>query len=600
MHGRISPRTPAGLQSLAELERRRLFVLGVNGLVYLVMLGWLAASLGAGGWSVLRVAILLAFAIAAPWSVLGLCNAAIGFWLLHFHRDGLATVAPFARSAETDAPLRSRTAMLLTLRNEDPARAFARMRAMMASVATTGFADRFDWFVLSDTSDPRIAAREETLFARCKMAAPCDARRLHYRRRADNRGYKAGNIRDFCEASGAGFEFMIPLDADSLMDGETILRLARIGEAHPMIGILQSLVVGAPSDSAFARIFQFGMRHGMRTYTMGATWWAGDCGAFWGHNALVRVAPFAERCALPALTGGRHILSHDQIEAALMRRGGFEVRVLPQESGSFEENPPDMPAFLLRDLRWCQGNMQYVELLRLPGLLPVSRFQLVWAISMFIGAPAWTAIIALGAVTPALEDVSSLATGSLREIYLTFLGFYLAPKLLGLLDVLLTPGGTMRHGGAARFSIGAVIEIASSFVIGAVATLSETMFLAGLALGRKMDWPAQRRDARGLVLREAALAFYPHFLFGATTLSLGFAFAPRLALWSLPVTVGYVIAAPFAVATAWPRLGGWFRRHFVCAAPEELAPAEILRLVEATMSPRERARPCDGEGAQAG
>jgi membrane glycosyltransferase len=599
MHGRISPRTPTGLQSLAELERRRLFVLGVNGLVYLVMLGWLAASLGADGWSVLRVAILLAFAIAAPWSVLGLCNAAIGFWLLHFHRDGLAAVAPFAHSAETDAPLRSRTAMLLTLRNEDPARALARMRAMMASVATTGFADRFDWFVLSDTSDPRIAAREETLLARWKMAAPHDATRLHYRRRADNRGYKAGNIRDFCEASGAGFEFMIPLDADSLMDGETILRLARIGEAHPMIGILQSLVVGAPSDSAFARIFQFGMRHGMRTYTMGATWWAGDCGPFWGHNALVRVAPFAERCALPALKGGRHILSHDQIEAALMRRAGFEVRVLPQESGSFEDNPPDLLSFVLRDLRWCQGNMQYLELLRLPGLLPVSRFQLVWAISMFVGAPAWTTIIALGAAVPALEDVSSLPAGSLGEIYLAFLGFYLAPKLLGLLDVLLSPGGLARHGGAARFSIGAAIEIASSFVIGAVATLSETMFLAGLALGRTIGWPAQRRDARGLTPCEAAKALYPHFLFGVATLSLGF-FAPRLALWSLPVTIGYVIAAPFAVATAWPGLGGWFRRHLLCAAPEELAPAEILRMFEATTSSGESARPCDGEGAQAG
>ena len=190
------------------------------------------------------------------------------------------------------------------------------------------------------------------------------------------------------------------------MEGETILRLVRIGEAYPMIGILQSLVVGAPSRSAFARMFQFGMRHGMRTYTMGATWWAGDCGPFWGHNALVRVGPFARHCVLPKLEGDRHILSHDQIEAVLMRRAGFEVRVLPIECGSYEENPPTLVDFVWRDLRWCQGNMQYLKLLGTPGLLPMSRFQLVWAVSMFVGAPACTAIIALSALKPAIEDVS--------------------------------------------------------------------------------------------------------------------------------------------------------------------------------------------------
>ena len=161
---------------------------------------------------------------------------------------------------------------------------------------------------------------------------------------------------------------MLPLDADSLMSGEAILRLVRIMQAHPKLGILQSLVVGAPSASAFARIFQFGMRHGMRAYTMGSAWWIGDCGPFWGHNALVRIAPFAEHCHLPILPGqpplGGHVLSHDQVEATLMRRAGYEVRVLPDESGSWEENPPTMFEFSTRDLRWCQGNMQYLQAAR--------------------------------------------------------------------------------------------------------------------------------------------------------------------------------------------------------------------------------------------
>ena len=286
MHGRMPPMTPAGLQSRAELERRRLLVAAMSCVVYLSLLLWLAVILSAGGWTVLRVAILIAFAIAAPWSVLGVSNAALGFWLTHFHRDGLAAVAPFALSAASGAPLQSRTALLLTLRNEDPSRAVQRLRAMRKSLEATGVGDHFAFFVLSDTSDCLIASRERAEIERWRGEDPALASRLHYRRRASNEGYKAGNIRDFVERWGGAFSFMIPLDADSLMDGETILKLVRIGEAHTGIGILQTLVVGAPSDSAFARIFQFGMRHGMRAYTMGATWYAGDCGPFWGHNAL--------------------------------------------------------------------------------------------------------------------------------------------------------------------------------------------------------------------------------------------------------------------------------------------------------------------------
>ena len=585
MHGRIPPMTPAGLQSLAKLERRRLFVAAGSGVVYVALLLWLAAILGAGGWTALRVAILIAFAIATPWSVLGVCNAAIGFWLLHFRSDGLVAVAPFAFSATSDVPLQSRTALLLTIRNEDPSRAFRRLRAMRESLEATGFGEHFDYFVLSDTTDARIALKEEVDLALWRDEDWALGHRLRYRRRLTNEGYKAGNIRDFLERWGDGFEFMIPLDADSLMDGATIVGLVRIGEAHERIGIVQTLVVGAPSASAFARIFQFGMRHGMRAYTMGATWWAGDCGPFWGHNALVRVAPFAHHCVLPMLEGDRHILSHDQIEAALMRRAGFEVRVLPVECGSYEENPPTLIDFVRRDLRWCQGNMQYVSLLGLPDLTPVSRFQLTWAISMFIGAPASIAIIALAALLPAIEDVSSFPTTSLATLYLTFLGMHLAPKLAGLADVALTPGGLARYGGAVRFWLGAATEIVASFVIGAVTTFSETLFLIGLLLGRTIGWLEQARDAHGLGLREAASALWPHLAFGAAIFALGGAVAPSLALWSTPLTLGFVVAIPFALATAAPALGAAFRRAGLCATPEELAEPEIFRRLRPNTAP---------------
>jgi len=575
MHGRLTPMTPAGLQSLAELARRRRLVACMSFSIYVALLLWLAFILSAGGWSSLRMGVWIAFAIAAPWSVLGVCNAAIGYWLLHYRRDGLALAAPFSHARQGDKPVSGRTAMLLTLRNEDPARAFARLHAMKGSLDATGEGAQFDWFVLSDTNDPVLAAAEEVQFSDWRAeAGEQEAQHLHYRRRSDNLGYKAGNIRDFCERWGRAYDFMIPLDADSLMDGETVLRLVRIGEAYPEIGVLQSLVVGAPSRSAFARIFQFGMRHCMRSYTMGAAYWAGDCGPYWGHNALVRVAPFARYCVLPQLENDRHIMSHDQIEAVLMRAAGYEVRILPVECGSYEENPPTLVDFARRDLRWCEGNMQYVRLLNLPGLLPMSRFQLVWAISMFIGAPAWTAIALLCALIGALEDTTAFPARSAEILYVVFLLFFLAPKLLGFLDVALTPGGLARFGGTTRFLASVGIEIASSFVIGAVTTLNTTLFLL---LRQKIGWDAQARDAHGLSLGEATRALWPHLLFGAAILALGGAFAPKLLLWSLPLTFGYLAAIPFAIWSASALTGATFARFRLCATPEELSRSEILR-----------------------
>jgi membrane glycosyltransferase len=581
-----SSTTPDGLQSVAELASRRRRVAVAALALYAALLCWLAAVLAPGGWSASDVLLFLAVAAAAPWSVLGFCNAVIGFWLLHGWRDALAEVAPFVAAGDAATPLRTRTAMLLTLRNEDAARAMRRLRAMKASVDATGEGACFDWFVLSDTDDAYVADAEEREFAIWRAEEGVDGSRLHYRRRVDNFGYKAGNVRDFCARWGSAYDFMIPLDADSLMDGATILRLARIGEAHPKIGILQSLVVGAPSRAAFARIFQFGMRAGMRSYTMGATWWAGDCGPFWGHNALVRIAPFFEHCDLPTLPDGRQILSHDQIEAALMRRAGYEVRVLPVESGSYEENPPTLLDFASRDLRWCRGNLQYGPLLSTPGLPPMSRFHLVWAISMFLGAPASTLAIALALTLPMVEDISTMSAASAAALYACFLLLHLAPKLAGYVDVAMTPGELSRYGGGLRFACGAMLEIVSSFLIGAVTSFNTTLYVAGLAFRSGPSWARQERDAHGLTPADCWRALWPHLAFGAVTLGIAAAFAPSLALWSLPLTLGYVAAISFALVTANRAFGDWLRRQGLCAIPEEIEEPPILRL-STVKTPRE-------------
>jgi membrane glycosyltransferase len=355
--------TPAGLQSSAELMWRRIFVATLNIVTYLFMANWMADVLGHGGWSAVDIIMLLCFLIGLPWTVLGFWNAVIGLWLLMIAKDPLAATAPYLAAAESNAEIKVKTAVFMTVRSEDPERAFRRFDVIRESTLATGQGQAFGWFVLSDTPDGSEAAeKEEAAFNAWKESRrnPAD---LIYRRRTENTGYKAGNVRDFCERWGSEYELMLPLDADSLMSGEAIVKLVRVMEAYPKLGILQSLVVGMPTQSAFARIFQFGMRHGMRSYTMGQAWWVGDCGPFWGHNAVVRIKPFIEQCHLPVLAGGPplggHILSHDQVEATFMRRAGYECRVLPVEMGSWEENPPTILEFTKRDTRWCQGNMQY-------------------------------------------------------------------------------------------------------------------------------------------------------------------------------------------------------------------------------------------------
>jgi membrane glycosyltransferase len=578
--------TPAGLQTIGVLRARRLLVLTLNLVTLGGLLYGLSRVLGAGGWTLTDGVIFVAFLFGAPWTVLGFWNAAIGLWLLHGVEDGRQQVAPFAADGDAATPIAIRTAILMTLRNEDPARAFARLRIVKESLNATGEGGWFDYFVLSDTNDPAVAAQEEALAAELMRDAGEDCS-VVYRRRDDNAGFKAGNVRDFCERWGERYEAMLPLDADSVMSGEAIVKLSRMMQAHPRLGILQSLVVGMPSRSAFARVFQFGMRHGMRPYTMGSAWWIGECGPFWGHNAMVRIAPFRDECHLPVLPGGPPlggaVMSHDQVEATLIRRAGYEVRVLPEEMGSWEENPPTMLEFAKRDLRWCLGNLQYLKLMDLPGLKPMSRFQLAWAILMFIGLPAWTLMIALLPVK-AWEDrgIADYPAGLAAFLYVLFFAMYLSPKLAGFADILLTKGGTRRYGGTARFIASSLIEIVFAFLQGAVSSFRTTLFMIGLAFGRaKIGWNGQSRDAHALSFATAFAGLWPHLLFGLYIVGTLLVLSPPVLLWSLPLTAGYVLAIPFAMLSASPALGEWFAQNGLCGIPEDFAPPAELVAIQA-------------------
>lgn len=568
----------------ASLRARRGVFAALVLATVLALLGLMAHALDAGGLDAIDLAMLVAFGLTLPWTAVGFWNAVIGLVLMLGAKDPAAVATPIARLGRDDAPIDTRTAVLVCIRNEDPRRLERNLSEMLAGLVATRAAPALQVFLLSDSDRPDIVSGEAAVAAalaqRFGAVLP-----VTYRRRERNPGYKAGNLRDFCERWGGAFDFAVVLDADSVMSPSAILRLIRVMQADPRLGIVQTLVTGLPSTSPFARVFQFGMRLGMRSYTLGSAWWQGDCGPYWGHNAIIRLAPFIAHCELPTLPGSGplsgSVLSHDQVEAVLMRRAGHEVRVLPMEEGSWEENPPTLLEFVRRDLRWCQGNLQYLRLLGLPGLRPLSRIQLVLAILMFVGSPAWLAFVLLAtfrdAILPVAGPVFRPETGSL--LVTIILSMIFAPKIASVIAVLASRRRPREFGPPVRFLAGVLAEAAFSMVLAPIMAVAHTVFIAGLAFGRTIGWSAQARDSHGVPLSAALRAFWLQTLLGLGLFAWFAATTTGLAWLFVPFWGPLLLAAPFAVASAWPALGAAMARVRFAATPEEHAPPdELLRL----------------------
>lgn len=555
-------------------RRRVLFVLlvalCVSGLTWLM-----ALSLSPGGWSVIDIIAIIAFVVLMPWLAVGFCNAAIGFFLDVFSPDPLRSTNPMAVGIDLDQEVKSSTALLLCIRNEMPARLVRNLDLLARGLLTGKDAGQFHVYVLSDTTDPQIAEQEVVAFE--QLAQGWQSRlALTYRRRTENRGFKAGNIQDFCERWGSEHEFALVLDADSLMSAKAVRRLVLTMQANPQLGILQGLVVGLPANSAFTRLFQFGMRLGMRSYTLGSAWWQGDCGPYWGHNAVLRLAPFIRDCQLPVFVDRKgkqtHILSHDQVEAVLMRRAGFEVRVYPLEDESYEENPPNLMDFVVRDLRWCAGNMQYWRLLTLPGLKVTSRVQLVLAMLMFVGAPAW--FVLLGTLGWSVHQ-SSLTqvfdVPSLAILFWLVITMVMLPKLAAGLAVMLRARERRSFGGSGRFVAGFVAETVFSTLITPVLWVSQTVLLAGLPFGKRMTWAAQNRDIQQISWHTAARALGLHTVVGVVLGWLWIDSQQPATWWIAYFIAGLWLCIPVAVLTSWPALGHMLSRWHLASVPQEFA-----------------------------
>jgi membrane glycosyltransferase len=456
------------------------------------------------------------------------------------------------------------TAIAVTIRNEDLTAVLPPLHRLMRDLDEAGMGDGFVPWILSDTTDMRAVAAEEHAVA--AFPGP-----LRYRRRAENTGFKAGNIMDFLDHHAGDAAFLLVLDADSRMTAPAVLRLVATLAANPRLGIVQHLTVGLPAAAAFPRLFQFGMRAGMRSWARATAWWQGDEACYWGHNAVLRIAPFRAHARLDPLPDGRMILSHDQIEAAQLAGAGWGVRLLADEDGSFEANPPALPEFLRRELRWLAGNFQYWPLLRRPGLRPMGRWQLVQAMLLFGSTPFYLVLLMGAALAASSDSVSPFPAEPALALTAGWAGVLYAPKCLGYLRLLLSPRQRGRYGGVRPLVAGMVAETLFTLMLDPVMTVAKTHATLRLAFGASTGWAAQNRDARGVRWVEAVRLLWPQTVIGVAVFAAFGQAGWHAVLWAAPFAAGLVTAIPFCVVTAHPGFGAWLQRHGIAAMPEEVA-----------------------------
>ena len=569
---------------------RRFYLIGGTAAMTLAATYMMLTVMWTGGISVLEACLLALFVLLFAWVAMSFASAVAGFISVVFGRGRKLGIDP-------DAPLpvlASRTALLMPTYNEDPRRLLAGLQAIYESVAATGQLDRFDFFVLSDTTRPAIGLAEEREYeALCDRVA--GRGRIFYRRRADNTGRKAGNIADWVRRFGGHYPQMLILDADSLMSGDSIVRLVAGMEANADVGLIQSLPAVVNGHTLFARMQQFGGRVYGPIIAYGVAWWHGAESNYWGHNAVIRTRAFADHAGLPALPGrkpfGGHVLSHDFVEAALMRRAGWATHMVPYLQGSYEEGPPTLTDLLIRDRRWCQGNLQHSKVVTAKGLHWISRMHMMIGIGHYFTAPMWAMLMLIGIAIPLTDGGIDLAAkipfsparywhargdSGVLWVFAFTMGVLLAPKFLGYLALLFNRSERRACGGAFRAFLSILVETVLAALMAPIVMYLQSRGVAEVLAGKDSGWDAQQRDDGKLTWSALFKGYGGLSLFGLVTAVAAYRVSPSLAAWMAPVAIGMMLAIPVVALTSLRRVGLALLRWGIFAIPEETSPPTVM------------------------
>ena len=578
--GALWPGMPAAAAALpdapwrsAARRRRRVLLALVAALAGAALwLQWPSAPqhLSPAGWAQAGLATLL-FA----WVGAGFVTALMGAWvLLRGDRHGLTL-----RDAHAPIERGARTAIVMPICNEDVATVFAGLRATCESLAATGALALFDVYILSDSSDGALRAAEQRAWLRLRDVlgdAPLPGgARIFYRWRRRRTRRKAGNVADFCRRWGSDYRYMVVLDADSIMHGDTLVALVRLMEQQPRAGLVQTLPQGFGHDTVHARTQQFGHRVTGRLFALGMAYWQLGESHYWGHNAILRLEPFMRHCGLGPLPGrgglAGEILSHDFVEAALMCRAGWEVWLAPQLGGSWEQHPANLLEELQRDRRWCQGNLQNARLLAEPGWRPAHRAMLGVGALSYLVAPLWLGFVTLGLWFGAWGAASP-------GLWLLTLLLLLLPRLVAALALQLR-GEQADFGGGLRLWGSVLLESLLSALQAPPRMLAHSAFVLGALTGLRLNWKSPAREAKAVAWRDAwsRIGVLALPALGLALGALALHARPAQSAYLAPLLLPLLLAVPFVVWSSGATAGRTLRRWGLLVVPEERRAPHALR-----------------------
>lgn len=581
-------------------HRRRLLLIAlILGQTY-VATYFMMAILPYHGRHLLEMAILALYAVLFAWISAGFWTAMMGFWVLLTGRDRHA----ISGSAPPDVPLpeTARTAILVPICNEDVERVFAGLRATYDSLSRADVREHFDFYILSDTSKADV--RHAELNAWLQLCREVDGfSHIFYRLRRHRIKRKSGNVADWCRRWGSGYRYMVILDADSVMSGDCLKRLVQLMEANPGAGIIQTAPRAAGRETLYARIQQFATRVYGPLFTAGLHFWQLGESHYWGHNAILRVAPFMKHCALGSLPGkgalSGAIMSHDFVEAALMRRAGWAVWIAYDLPGSYEEMPPTLLDELKRDQRWCQGNLQNFRLFFTQGLHPAHRAVFMTGVMAYLSAPLWFVFLVLStallAVSVHVEPQYFTEPYQLfpnwpewhpewaLRLFGTTMGLLFLPKILSAVLILFTRRDLKLHGGPGRLAGSLIGEMLFSAALAPVRMLFHTRYVVGALLGFSVQWKSPPREDASTPWSEALKRHGPGTVVGLAWAAYVYTIKAEFLAWLLPVAGSLVLAIPISVWSSRAGLGRWFRGRRLFLIPEESFPPRELRWLRAAV-----------------
>jgi membrane glycosyltransferase len=542
-------------------------------LLTLAVCGTLLSALARDGIAFVELAWVALFGFLFGLSAVGLCTAAIGFVVLRRRKPEalpqVGAIAPLPRSA-----------LVMPIYHESAERVFAAIAAMRESLAATPGGDAFEIFVLSDSRDPACAAAEERALRRIS-AIDDGPIPVYYRRRPRNDRNKAGNLAEFFERWGDRYTYAVVLDADSMMRGDTVVELVRRMERMPRVALLQAPLALHRGKTLFARAQQFAAGVHGPVFSRGLAAWAGPHGNYYGHNAVVRVRAFLDCCALPLLAGdpplGGHMLSHDFVEAALLCRAGWEVRMADDLGGSWEELPASLPEYVTRDRRWCQGNLQHLRVVRAEGLQPMSRIHMLLGAAHYLAGGAWLCFMALTLWLAGSGGTLSIAREIAIGVAAATAVVLLGPKLLG--TIAHVRAGVPGYGGAGRVVLGVALETVLAALLAPLLMLHHARIVGSILLGSAVRWESQRARPRG-TSAAIARAELPATLLGAALAGWLLVHSPALLAWLSPVWVPWLLAVPIALLASSRTAGALAARLGLFTVPSESSPDDLALRAE--------------------